>query len=199
MTPFPAPGVPGPNAPLSDYCHNSTQPEANAVAGFDAWTSAGFPANKLVLGLPSYGYVYTSDAHRLRQRANLKDRDQDAEVTVMAEDGFQVLFRELVGQGALGLVPASGDRQFPRFEGDGGFVRHWDGCSSTPFLRSSRAGQVIAYDDPQSLAMKAEFVRRMGMLGVNIFDAHGDTEEWHLTDTVRKAVKGFYDSEGTEV
>ena len=190
--------MPGPNAPLSDYCHNSTQPEANAVAGFNAWTSAGFPANKLVLGLPSYGYVYRSDAHRLRQRANLKSREEDATVTVMAGDDSQVPFRDLVGRGALTLAAPSDGRRPPVFGGAGGFVRHWDSCSSTPFLRSPSADQIVAYDDPESLAMKAEFARRTGMLGVNMFDTHGDTDEWHLTDTVKKAVKGFYDFEGTE-
>jgi len=204
--PFPASDMPGPNAPLSDNCDNSTQPKANAVAGFNAWTSAGFPANKLVLGLPSYGYVSTSDAHRLRQRANLNSHPvyarepRDGQVKVVAADGdTQVLFRELVGQGALALVPSSGDHRPPIFDGAGGFVKHWDSCSSTPFLRSSWADQVITYDDPESLAMKADFVRQTGMLGVNIFDTHGDTDEWHLTDTVQKAVKGFYDFEGAEV
>ncbi|TFY60795.1 hypothetical protein EVJ58_g4912 [Rhodofomes roseus] len=42
--------TPGPNAPLSDACHNSTQPVASAAAAVRAWTSAGFPVDQLVLG-----------------------------------------------------------------------------------------------------------------------------------------------------
>lgn len=60
-----ASSTPGPNAPLSDNCKNSTQPEASAEAAVSSWTTAGFPVNQLVLGLPSYGYLSTSDvSHR---------------------------------------------------------------------------------------------------------------------------------------
>ena len=74
------------------------------------------------------------------------------------------------------------------FAGSGGFARMWDACSSTPYLRSARAGQVVAYDDPVSLEMKAQLVRQAGMRGVNVFDVHGDTEEWDLADGVRRGL-----------
>lgn len=48
-----ASSTPGPNAPLSDGCHNSSQPLANAVAAVKSWTTAGMPANKITLGVPS--------------------------------------------------------------------------------------------------------------------------------------------------
>ncbi|KAG7087811.1 hypothetical protein E1B28_013751 [Marasmius oreades] len=51
---------PGPNAPLSDACGTSTQPQASAEAAFNQWTAAGAPASKLLLGLPLYGYVSQS-------------------------------------------------------------------------------------------------------------------------------------------
>ena len=40
----------------------------------------------------------------------------------------------------------------------------------------------ILYDDPVSLEIKAQLVLQAGMLGVNMFDIHGDTDEWDLTD-----------------
>ncbi|KAF8514622.1 glycoside hydrolase superfamily [Gautieria morchelliformis] len=55
-----ASSMPGPNAPLSDACHNSQQPQANAAAALAQWTAAGFPAQQLLLGLPLYGYVSNS-------------------------------------------------------------------------------------------------------------------------------------------
>ena len=45
--------TPGPNAPLSDGCGNSTQPLANAYAAVSSWTAAGMPASQLVLGVPA--------------------------------------------------------------------------------------------------------------------------------------------------
>ncbi|KAI0089280.1 glycoside hydrolase family 18 protein [Irpex rosettiformis] len=55
-----ASSTPGPNAPLGNLCGTSKQPHASAEAAFSQWTSAGFPANKMLLGLPLYGYVSQS-------------------------------------------------------------------------------------------------------------------------------------------
>ena len=185
---------PGPNAPLHDACGNSTQADANAVAAFKAWTAAKFPPCKLVLGLPSYGYISTSHAERLRTRSassfnsNRQARQSDS-VEVVDEDGgsdSQVQFRQLVKQGAL--VRSAHGNGSPTFSPSGGFERRWDTCSATPFLRSTSSGQIITYDDPESLSMKATFARQVGMLGVNLFDIHGDTDEWDLTDPIRKSL-----------
>lgn len=69
---------PGPNAPLGkltsqilyrrlnrlrypgNLCGSSTQSKASAQAALKQWTAAGFPASKLLLGLPLYGYVSKS-------------------------------------------------------------------------------------------------------------------------------------------
>lgn len=55
---------PGPNAPYTT-CEGSWQPGANAVAAVAAWKAAGMPANKIMLGLPAYGYVSDSTATTL--------------------------------------------------------------------------------------------------------------------------------------
>lgn len=60
-----ASSTPGPNAPLGNLCGTSRQPQASAQAAFSQWTKAGFPANKLLLGLPLYGYVSQSTATTL--------------------------------------------------------------------------------------------------------------------------------------
>ncbi|KAI1795158.1 glycoside hydrolase [Ganoderma leucocontextum] len=263
---------PGPNAPLSDACNNSTQPNANALSALRAWTAAGFSPSQLVLGVPSYGYLSRSSATHLQTRAlrssprildsgpgsGLSALHRRREIrtrrrregllgmliggsnVVVNEDGGtddgQVQFRELVRQGALqaydsgssssgapgtdpssanggangnadagGRTPAyngsfSGpdaarlradiENREPRrlFAGANGFVREWDECSSTPFLRSEAARQVVTYDDPVSLEMKGQLVRQAGMLGVNMFDIHGDTDRWDLTDAVRRGL-----------
>ncbi|KAF7965620.1 hypothetical protein HWV62_42623 [Athelia sp. TMB] len=209
---------PGPNAPLYDRCGNSTQPGASALAAFAQWTAAGFPAAQLVLGVPAYGYVSRSAATRLVQRRGAVNRraskknkskgkaDADADaagdVEVKPEDegddGGQVMFAELVAQGALLRHPPPpsppanpADPQLAAYTAAGGYTRRWDACSSTPFLTSLPSSspnpnpQVIAYDDPQSVWMKAAFARRAGMLGVNVFDVHGDVPQWDLVDAAR--------------
>ena len=54
-----------------------------------------------------------------------------------------------------------------------------------PFLRSSSSGQVITYDDPDSLSLKAQFALEAGLHGVNVWDMHGDTSNWVLMDALR--------------
>ncbi|TRM67679.1 glycoside hydrolase family 18 protein [Schizophyllum amplum] len=163
---------PGPNAPFFDACHNSTQPQASAVAGYQQWTDAGFPGEQIVLGIPYYGYRSRSDASRLRTRDDFGD---DA----------QVEFRDLVASGALVKNP---NGTSPMFVGGDGFTREWDECSGTPYLVSSAAHQVISYDDPESLGMKAKWVKEMGMMGVNTWDIHGDTDDLILANTVLAAM-----------
>ncbi|TFY60796.1 hypothetical protein EVJ58_g4913 [Rhodofomes roseus] len=127
-----------------------------------------------------------------------------------AADG-QVQFRGLVLQGVLQYAPqepyegqpedtALGGSSAPTrffantkeidslYDGWSGFTREWDECSSTPFLRSGAAEQVVTYDDPLSLGMKANFAQGVGMLGVNMFDVTGDTDQWDLTDAVRRGL-----------
>ncbi|KAI0269122.1 glycoside hydrolase superfamily [Gloeopeniophorella convolvens] len=177
---------PGPNAPLNDACRNSTQPVASADAAIKAWTAAGFALSQLVLGVPSYGYISHSSATRLRQRDGGAYAPGPVvhAVTDDGEDSGQVQFRELVRQGLLCKDPNGPGV----YTGCGGFTRQWDACSSTPFLLSGAGNQVITYDDVQSLGLKAEFAKQHGLLGVNMFDLHGDTDQWELVGTLRQGL-----------
>lgn len=66
---FGAGSSPGPNAPLGNLCGNSSLPQYSAQAALAQWTKAGFPASKLVLGLPLYGYVSQSTKTTLQHIA----------------------------------------------------------------------------------------------------------------------------------
>ncbi|KAF9074347.1 glycoside hydrolase family 18 protein [Rhodocollybia butyracea] len=63
---FQSSSTPGPNAPLSDACGTASLPQYSAQAALSQWTSAGFPASKILLGLPLYGYVSNSSATALQ-------------------------------------------------------------------------------------------------------------------------------------
>lgn len=106
------------------------------------------PANKIVLGVPAYGYLQKSNARQLRTRdyippsaeemANFTsslvpiEKRQSGIVTVKngggGDDNGQIGFGDLVKQGALAL-DSSG-----KYIGAGGFYREWDRCSSTVSL-----------------------------------------------------------------
>ncbi len=146
--------------------------------------AAGFPSNKLVLGVPSYGYISHSSATQLRQRDENAPPLNVHAVTDEGADSGQVQFRELVRQNVLCEDPAGPGV----YVGCGGFTREWDACSSTPFVRSDKEQQLVTYDDPQSLGLKSAFAKQRGLLGVNLFDVHGDTDRWELVDSLRQGL-----------
>jgi chitinase len=49
----------GPNSPLDDSCAPS--PQGSAKSAVKAWTTAGFPPCKIILGVPSYGHSFFVD------------------------------------------------------------------------------------------------------------------------------------------
>ncbi|WVQ74233.1 hypothetical protein IAR50_003829 [Cryptococcus sp. DSM 104548] len=196
--------TPGPNAPLSDACGNSTQPLANAYAAVSSWTTAGMPADQITLGVPAYGYLQDSTASSLIQRRSVdttrslphrrhamslknSHRKRANDVTVSNEDGGtsdgQVMWYSLLSQGALTLEDGS-------YVGDGGFTRYWDSCSSTPWLKSTSSGQIITYDDPESMNLKGQFAAQAGLRGCNVFSIDGDYtgSSWPLTDSIRSGL-----------
>ena len=131
---------------------------------------------------------------------SVESAPQHAAPIASADDSGQIQFRDMVYQGVLQYQPLGQTPSSPSavligstevnndYEGWSGFQRHWDNCSSTPFIRSAAAKQVIPYDDAVSLALKAAFAQQSGMLGVNMFDVHGDTDQWELTDALRQGL-----------
>lgn len=49
----------GPNAPLNDACAPSADQQGSAMSAVAAWSNAGFPKSKLVLGVASYGHSFS--------------------------------------------------------------------------------------------------------------------------------------------
>lgn len=164
---------PGPNAPLANLCGNSTQPQANAAAGVKAWSAAGMPRDKILLGIPAYGYINTSTKKTLRTRAEKRA------VQLTSMDGStrsgQINFSTLVSQGALKLGNDG------LYDGSGGWTKYWDDCSDTPFL--SDGSRVVTYDDTSSIFDKGAFVGKAGVGGISMWSLEGDTKDWALTNS----------------
>ncbi|GAC95058.1 chitinase [Pseudozyma hubeiensis SY62] len=160
---------PGPNAPLANLCGNSTQPDANAAAGVKAWSAAGMPRDKILLGIPAYGYINKSTKRTLQARS----------VTLTSGDGSstsgQINFSSLVKQGAL-FLGSDG-----LFDGAGGFTKYWDDCSDTPYLSDGKT--VVTYDDTSSIFDKGAFASAAGIGGISMWSLDGDTKEWVLTNS----------------
>lgn len=48
----------GPNGPLNDTCAPTPSRDGSAVSGVMAWSTAGFPREKMILGVPAYGHSF---------------------------------------------------------------------------------------------------------------------------------------------
>ncbi|KIM81785.1 glycoside hydrolase family 18 protein [Piloderma croceum F 1598] len=179
---------PGPNAPLGNPCGTNSQPSATAKAAFKQWTAAGFPAGKLLLGLPLYGYVSKSSKTTLsggykvpqldmavaedettktsnEPHSRVKSSAEDIEVEATGSGdlskwyGQQIPFNSLLASGAL-KKNSNGT-----YSGANGYTMKWDNCSDTPFLYNTARTTVVTYDDTHSLGDKAAYAKSSGMGG----------------------------------
>jgi chitinase len=48
----------GPNSPLDDTCAADRDKDGSAVSAVNAWHGAGFPIDKMILGVAAYGHSY---------------------------------------------------------------------------------------------------------------------------------------------
>ncbi len=64
-----------------------------------------------------------------------------------------------------------------------GFVRYWDEAAKAPWLYGN--GQLISYDDPESLAAKCAYVLKEDLLGIMYWE--------HGCDTTHTLLKALYD------
>ncbi|PPR01818.1 hypothetical protein CVT24_001682 [Panaeolus cyanescens] len=167
---FTSSSQPGPNAPLGDLCGSSNQPKANAHAALTQWTKAGFPASKLILGLPLYGYVSRSSAKKLSgsgspglghpHRRFVSPPAYFAPLGDVSRIwGQQIPFSQLLAYGILTR------RSDGTYGATNGYTYDWDNCSDTPFVYNPSRTTVVTYDDTYSIASKTQYARKAGMAG----------------------------------
>ncbi|KAF7428523.1 hypothetical protein PC9H_007747 [Pleurotus ostreatus] len=188
---------PGPNAPLGNACNKAKLANANAQAALGFWTAAGFPANKLLLGLPLYGYVIRSSATKMS--ASLVDnvehmgkhlipgtyKHEEGDSDMAPAGDLTHLYGQQIGFNQLVSMRALKKQKDGSYVGDNGYKRGWDNCSSTPFLFNTAKNTFVSYDDPPSLAMKAQFAKQKGFGGCFTWSLDQD-DGVALQDAIRK-------------
>ncbi|KAG0152022.1 hypothetical protein CROQUDRAFT_36037 [Cronartium quercuum f. sp. fusiforme G11] len=194
--------VAGPNAPLFDDC-SEPKFRYSVSQAIKQWTSTGTPAKKILLGVPAYGYGYTTLSDRLTPtnfsgKAGVTSQlFQPTSSVVPAagqtadpgggkdvcgnpiKAGGQWLFKELAQTGKLSADGHSGL---------GGYERLYDNCTHTPFLFNPAKRNLITYDDGESLAEKTKYALAHGLAGVDVFDATGDSDDGQLVRSIREAM-----------
>lgn len=130
------------NAPLYDD-NGRTWSVDKAVT---AYLDAGVPAEKIVMGVPFYGYRYN--------------------VTSSENNGL--------GQPYEGSGSVTYDRIVRDNFLNNGYERFWDEGTQTPYLFNAEESVFISYDDPESLTIKAEYIRERGLGGAMIWEVSQD-------------------------
>jgi chitinase len=144
----------GPNSPTtgnhSPLFTDSADPIQYSDDSFlQAYASAGVPTSKIVLGVPFYGYGW---------------RDVPA-----IDNG---LF-QLVAKHATFDIPYNSIVQQELATGSG-FTRFWDNEAKVPILYNNTTHVFISYEDPESIAFKAEYVRKHHLAGMMFWEYSGD-------------------------
>jgi len=131
------------NAPLYQDANDPGDSSLNVDAVVQDYLDAGIPADKLVLGVPFYGYAwmgvgYTSDG--LYQPS------------VYPKDGYSLKYTEI-------LVDYLPD-----------YKRMWNDESQVPYLYNINSAVFVSYDDPQSIALKAGYAKDKHLGGIMVWE-----------------------------
>ncbi|MDB4871612.1 MAG: glycoside hydrolase family 18 protein [Gemmatimonadales bacterium] len=145
------PGTTSFNAPLYAAKGDPT-PDLNVDASIRAFVDAGVAPGKLLVGVPFYGHGYgdvpgVNDG--LFQQGN----------------GTPVGWKETGGDWRVLVQTRLRDPHY---------VRHWESSAQVPWLYDSTTRTWVSYDDPQSVAAKARYVREHHLGGVVIWELGGD-------------------------
>lgn len=138
------------NAPLHGATNDPT-PFYNVDSTVALYTRGGVPREKIVVGVPFYGRAYGGvhgASGGLFQPATAPPREWGTGL-----DYRQIAARNLTAQG---------------------FTRFWHPQAKVPWLHNDSLGVFISYDDAESIALKADYVRERGLGGIMIWEIGGD-------------------------
>ncbi|KAJ2080048.1 hypothetical protein H4R24_000002 [Coemansia sp. RSA 988] len=179
----------GPNAPLNYQLGHGSQ--ASLISAVDSWTAAGFPADKITAGLAFYGRAATATADMSARNWNVYSPRKEEIPRGDNDDGLWAdrcrgkaphfsgvwSFDNLRKQG---ILPAPEAAASP-------WKRYWDSLSLTPWLFNTDSKVFISYDDPSSIAAKANYIHERGLGGVTVYDITMDHNK-ELMDVIRRGI-----------
>ncbi|CAG9771439.1 unnamed protein product [Ceutorhynchus assimilis] len=152
-------------APLYELIDRRT--DENADAWVKYWLSNGFPANKLILGIPTYGRTWKLEADSNVETVPLEGLDGPGPAGPLTKDAGILSYPEICVrvQGGTGNVSPSGYRKIPDSTNRRGSYAY-----KPKDPEKDEDGIWIAYEDPSAAANKAAYVRSKGLAGIAVDD-----------------------------
>lgn len=142
----------------------------------ERYLKAGIAADKLVLGVPFYGYGWKGCAPGADGDGQYQACDGGATGGVNGGNAYG--FSHLLKQGIL----------TPSFEGGKGYRRYWNASARVPYLYNAREQIWISYEDQVSLKEKARYIKRQGLRGAMFWEMSADGEH-QLLRTLSDAMR----------
>lgn len=132
------------NAPLYNKKSSSPQYKISVDSSVKAWVNAGFSKEKLVVGIPFYGYMYNVN---------------------------KVLSNGLLQKFSDGKALSYSNIKTNYLNSDD-YKKYFDSESMVPWLYNGKT--FISYDDSRSLKMKAEYIKDENLGGAMIWELSQD-------------------------
>ncbi|WP_256760863.1 glycosyl hydrolase family 18 protein [Cohnella sp. WQ 127256] len=148
-------------APLYADPKNPSSASSNINSSVHTFLNANVPANKLVLGIPLSGRSWTN-----------------------CGSTNQGLYQSCSGV-APGVI-VDGVHEYGNLEQLGwingnGFVRYWNDSAKAAWLYKKSTGTFISYEDPESIAYKAAYIKSKGLGGAMLWELSQDFNRTLLT------------------
>lgn len=87
-----------------------------------------------------------------------------------------------------GTGPYSNFTDYRRLKVAEGCTECWDSIACAPYIAASDGKLVLGYDNPRSIALKCDFIKGKGLLGVMYWDYGGDNEAGELRKAVAEEI-----------
>ena len=135
------------HAPL--YMNNDTSPQykASVDSAVNAWINASFPADKLVLGIPFYGYLLSS-----------------------VNNTNNGLYQTYGGANSISYQSI-----VDNYLSKPTFTRYFHSQSMVPWLFDGSI--FISYEDQQSITYKTEYIKSKNLGGAMVWELSQDPKE----------------------
>ena len=79
-----------------------------------------------------------------------------------------------------------------------GFDKRWDDQAMVPYLTNKSGEMVLSYDDPTSVGLKADYVKKRGLLGAMYWNIEADDSDWSLSKAIAERLLNTSSGTGDE-